>query len=307
MYICKYCGQAFETRQKHNGHIARCLKVPDNITEFTCKFCNKVVIGKNSWVRHENHCKHNPNHVVHKTPFQNQDALRNEFVCQYCGKNCKNTNSLVNHERLCPKNVNRKIYNGINSYHEKLKTGEVTVWNKGLTKETDARVAAHSLKMHELYSSGEIKAGFEGRKHTQETKDKISAAHLKLDHDQFNKNSHGKRGWLDNMFFMSTWELAYYLFMRDKGHNIVRCPQKFDYVDSDNKPHTYTPDFLVDDKAIVEIKGYETDHDRFKYTLVPDLVVIGEKDIDPYLQYVYKTYETRQLETLYDKVPDVIS
>lgn len=305
MYKCKYCGAEFENRFKCSGHASRCSSNPTMSSTHECEYCGKTIIGKHSFTQHVNHCEFNPNKLKHKSPSRLQ-VESHSLTCCYCGKECRNDNVLRNHERLCKSNPNRVLPSEVNGHKGGWPKGK-PAWNKGLTKETDARVAAHSTMMQELYSSGKLKGNFTGRKHTQETKDKISAAHLKLDHDQFNKNSHGKRGWLDNMFFMSTWELAYYLFMKDKGHTIVRCPQKFEYVDSDNKPHTYTPDFLVDDTIIVEIKGYETDHDRFKYTLVPDLVVIGEKDIDPYLQYVYKTYETRDLETLYDKVPDVIS
>lgn len=299
MYTCKYCGQEFDNRFKCSGHASRCLNNPTMTSVHTCDFCGQSIIGKHSFTQHVNHCNSNPDKLIYKSPVR-EGFDDSQSECKFCGKLCKNDNSLRNHERLCKMNPERQF---ISKEHVGGWPKGKPAWNKGLTKETDERVANQSRIIAAKYASGELTGSFTGRKHTQETKDKISAAHLKLDHDQFNKNSHGKRGWLDDMFFMSTWELAYYLFMRDSGHTIIRCPQKFDYLDEENKPHTYTPDFLVDSIYIVEIKGYETDHDRFKYTLVPDLIVIGEQEINPYLQYVYKTYQTRDPETLYDITP----
>lgn len=57
------------------------------------------------------------------------------LVCQFCAKECKSSNSHRNHERLCPKNSNR-VY--------KSATVGATPWNKGLSKETDNRVALNA-------------------------------------------------------------------------------------------------------------------------------------------------------------------
>ena len=58
------------------------------------------------------------------------------FTCKYCSKVCKNANSHRNHERQCPKNLNRVYKNGM--------TGK-TAWNKGLTIDTDERVAKNAV------------------------------------------------------------------------------------------------------------------------------------------------------------------
>lgn len=55
--------------------------------------------------------------------------------CSYCEKVCISANSLRNHERTCPENPLRVYKNGM--------TGK-TPWNKGLSKETDNRVANHA-------------------------------------------------------------------------------------------------------------------------------------------------------------------
>lgn len=65
------------------------------------------------------------------------------LTCQFCNKECKNKNSHSNHERLCPKNENRNYISYTSG-----KSGHVA-WNKGLTKETDLRVAnnANAIKV----------------------------------------------------------------------------------------------------------------------------------------------------------------
>lgn len=72
---------------------------------------------------------------------------------------------------------------------------------------------------------------------------------------------------------MSTYELAYYIFMRDNGHIINRCTQRFKYFYKD-KYHYYTPDFVVDNADIVEVKGLEREVDKVKYLVVPNLIVV---------------------------------
>lgn len=47
-------------------------------------------------------------------------------------------------------------------------------WNKGLTKETDPRVKAWAERMNESYKSGRLHGTWKGRKHSEETKKKIS-------------------------------------------------------------------------------------------------------------------------------------
>lgn len=72
-----------------------------------------------------------------------------EYICKFCGKPCKNLKSLRAHERLCKENPNRQ-----ESSFVKYNAERETVWNKGLTKETDARVKQMAETM-----SREIQAG----------------------------------------------------------------------------------------------------------------------------------------------------
>lgn len=75
------------------------------------------------------------------------------LVCKYCGKECKNANSLRNHERLCRYNPNKQISNLI-EHNKRVKEGTRSIWNKGLTKETDERVRNNAERVHESYLTG---------------------------------------------------------------------------------------------------------------------------------------------------------
>lgn len=208
------------------------------------------------------------------------------YSCQYCDKQCKNANSLRNHERFCK----------LNPYKEECHLKNQG-WAKGLNKNSDARIKNNSLSKIEHFKT---RGGtFKGRHHSEETKRKLSEAQLKIDHDAHDRNSHGKRGYIDGIFFMSTWELAYYIYMRDHGHKISRCNLKFDY-EYEGKKHKYTPDFLLDEYAIIEVKGRETALDQYKYALVDNIQVIYMKDILPMISWVKANYSVDDLSSLYN-------
>lgn len=294
MYKCKYCEKEFKSLGGCRGHE---YGVHENIHTHNviCRFCKKE-FKQMGLYSHEPNCPENPSSKaflkLQTTSLKNEPQDGN---CQYCNKYCRNQNSLRNHERLCKENPNGQQSGFVNYNKNYIKI--YGAWNRGLTKTTDERVAAYSNKLIEYFKTHE--GTFKGKKHTELAKQKIALAQLLVDHDARNKYSHGKRGYLDGMFFMSTWELAYYIYNRDKGHKIIRCPLKFDY-EYEGKLHKYTPDFLVDDSVLVEVKGWETELDRLKYTLVDKLLIVYYEDIKVCIDYVKTTYKIVNIEDMYD-------
>lgn len=65
--------------------------------------------------------------------------------------------------------------------------------------------------------------------------------------------------------FDSSWELALWIYAKDHGESITRCPTKFEY-SFEGKKHWYVPDFLYNNK-LVEIKGdnWVNKHDEFTH------------------------------------------
>ena len=86
--------------------------------------------------------------------------------CKFCGKACKNNNSKIQHELRCNMNPN-KLNIDYSKYSHK-------AWNKGLTKETDLRIAKQSKNSKKYYTKHA--GSFLGKHHSEETKEKISVA-----------------------------------------------------------------------------------------------------------------------------------
>lgn len=58
----------------------------------------------------------------------------------------------------------------------------------------------------------------------------------------------------DGITFDSSWELAFYVYHKDAGHNIKREPFSIVYYESNGKKHLYYPDFEMN-SILYEIKG----------------------------------------------------
>lgn len=95
-----------------------------------------------------------------------------KYNCKYCGKECKNKNSLIQHEIRCKENPNRLVSPFVK--YNKLNKENGTIWNKGLTKETDDRVKKQSQTLKQRYINGDFIAPFKGKKHTMESREKTS-------------------------------------------------------------------------------------------------------------------------------------
>lgn len=107
----------------------------------------------------------------------------------------------------------------------------------------------------------------------------------------------GKSGWYKGIYCSSTWELAFVIYHLDNGLRIERCNEKRKYIYEDIE-HTYYPDFVTDE-GIIEIKGYNTKQWQAKHKYNPDIKVLFERDIKPYINYVHQKY-TCNLTELYD-------
>ena len=224
----------------------------------------------------------------------NFNIIRDDLFCRFCNKQCKNLNSLKNHEVRCKQNENRlTISNHLTKWCKKNNYS----WNRGLTKETDERVKRNAENISESLK-GE-KNPFYGKHHSKKTKRLLSKKMKEYSHLNAKRNSWAKMGWYDNIWMMSTYELAYYIYIRDLGENIIRCTDRFMYKYL-NEFHYYTPDFIVNNNYI-EIKGYETEKDFAKYEAVNNLIVLRYDEIKPMIEYVKQKYKVSNLDELYVK------
>lgn len=222
--------------------------------------------------------------------------MENEFVCQYCGRICKNRSGKSYHENRCQKNPNKILVEQKQRFGEKAPFYGKTPWNKGLTKETDSRIKGASIKKSNYHKNHG--GTFTGKKHTKETKKKISDSMTEFNHSDQNRNLHSKGGWYNDIYFMSTWELAYYIYQKDHNVNIKRCEDRFKYFYNE-KYHYYTPDFIIDENQYVEIKGREKEVDNVKYFSTPNLIIVRYDSIKCMIEYVKGKYGVENIQELF--------
>jgi hypothetical protein len=187
------------------------------------------------------------------------------FICKFCQKECKNENSLRNHERCCPDNPNRVYKNGMtgkqgsNQYILAKQQGMKlpTAWNKGLP------------------------GTFTGKKHTAESKQKISEK-LSIN----NKGGRSKWYMVAGQNVQGTWEQNIATKFEQLGIRWVKLKTNKDTLkyEMNGKIRAYTPDFYLPDyNMYVEVKGFWWGDDREKMQIVLDTypdknIAIVEKD-----------------------------
>jgi hypothetical protein len=88
-----------------------------------------------------------------------------------------------------------------------------------------------------------------------------SAAHIKID---------------------GTWELKTSIYLDSLKLNWKRNKIRFPYINKESKISTYCPDFYIEEwDSYLEIKGYETDLDRLKWSQFKDkLIIWREPDLE---------------------------
>jgi hypothetical protein len=83
----------------------------------------------------------------------------------------------------------------------------------------------------------------------------------------------------DGLKFHGNWELDFYKWTKAQGLIVERKTPGFKYIW--NGERTYFPDFYIPSKDLyIEIKGYETERDRAKWSQFPkQLCVLKEREI----------------------------
>lgn len=122
----------------------------------------------------------------------------------------------------------------------------------------------------------------------------------------------------DNERFDSSWELAFYIYHKDKGHSIIRTSKTFAYA-YNKKIHCYTPDFKIGNRYYEikgeqflvrykngNIKGMKCPFDKslnnlynakYKCMIKHNVIIIDYNRIQKYLKYVVKEYGLNYLST----------
>lgn len=132
----------------------------------TCEKC-KTEISLSNYNKHIRACYNKEEPIYQLSNLEvSRDGL---YVCPFCSKEYSKkgigTHIWRNHTEIGTKHQ----YNIDRTYELGRKS-----WNKGLTMENDERVAKGAKKLKDKYDSGELVGSWTGRKHSLETKEKIS-------------------------------------------------------------------------------------------------------------------------------------
>lgn len=191
--------------------------------------------------------------------------------CLFCKREITNKGSLAAHEKCCEKNPNRIKYT--RSPNAGRKKGSVA-WNKGKTGQDTS-----SWKKH--------KSGYVGKKHSEETKKKMSEIKKNLYLSGWepvcgrSKKYEYESQIAGSIKVDGTWELAVAEFLDSLKIFWNRNKKRFPYIKPDGNQSTYQPDFIIDNFIYLEVKGYETDLDKCKWSQFTEpLIVFRKKEID---------------------------
>lgn len=188
------------------------------------------------------------------------------FICQFCGRETTNAGANKKHEIGCSNNPDAKKCGGNKKGYKP--------WNTG-------------KKLHYDVGTKGKPGSFKGRKHTEQTKTKMSDS----------KKALYASGWecvagrcpkydyespiAGKIKVDGSWELKFCKFADKLKLEWTRNKKRFPYIKPDGTESTYQPDFYVRElNSYIEVKGYETDLDRAKWDQFPEkLIILRRKEI----------------------------
>lgn len=215
------------------------------------------------------------------------------YKCKYCGKECKNKNSLAQHEIRCKQNPNKiEIKSNFIQYQKDLKTGVKTkIYNNQYTK---AKILGLPKPEMSEKTREKISKVWKGRKHSEESKQKISVSMKKVvkerpeSYSASNVNGRVKKVEYNGNIFDSSWEVVVAKFLDDNNILWERPQNGFEYI-WENDTHLYYPDFYIPSMDLyIEVKGYKRDRDEYKWKSLNNLVVIKQKEINAINKGIYE-------------------
>jgi hypothetical protein len=225
---CKCCDQEFEVIGGPKRYCHNCIKV-----NLICSECGNEFQISRALYQHKLNKQQN----------------------WFCSRECVQKNQKVSF--LGEKN---HFFKGKHSDITKSKLKEVRERNKDIYKSKTFRKTISDVTVGE-------KNPFYGKHHTQETKEKLRKANLGK-HEGINNHMYGKpsptgsgngwSGWYKNWFFRSIKELSFMITVIERfKFNWISGESKtykIEYKDCNGNKRNYFPDFILNNKYMIEIK-----------------------------------------------------
>ena len=122
-----------------------------------------------------------------------------------------------------------------------------------------------------------------------ERKQKISKSMKGNKNWMYNKrHGNSKQGWYNNIYFDSSWELAFYLYYKEHNMYIERNTTVYDYI-FNNEVHKYIPDFITTE-GIIEVKGRKDKKAIAKEEQYPEIIIYDHIKMKNILDYIIQKY-----------------
>lgn len=193
------------------------------------------------------------------------------LICHYCNRGCKNNNSKAQHELYCKLNPNKKLK--VPSYGMLGKIGSNQFLNAkklGLEKPIVSVTTKEKLRNAAKSKIWDDRARL---KHSIAMKNAVEK-----NPESYTSSNRGRTKEIiyDGMKFQGNWELDFYKWCQSKNILCIRNIQGFEYIW--NGKRTYYPDFYIPSLDLyVEVKGYETERDKSKWSCFPNKLYVIKK------------------------------
>ena len=272
-----------------------------------CKICNKEVFSYKGLATHLR-CSHK---LDTKTYYDTYLLKDNEDKCIECGNSCNFISLKLGYHTYCSVSCQSKASNrnrecifateeGKNKIRETLlkrygvdhssripgiskKRSETHIKNTGYDLWHDPNIIKNKkYNLENYWKNYEEKTGY---KHPNYNPEVISKMNRKYRYN--------------NLYFDSSWEIAYYIYLKDHNidfdfHNNI----SFEYI-FENKKYRYFPDFLINEQY-VEIKGKHLlewmkipntkDYAKYECMIKNNVKIISDEEIKPILDYINEKY-----------------
>ena len=158
-------------------------------------------------------------------------------------------------------------------------------WNKGLTKENSSKIRECSKLIKQAFE--ENGHTWSGKKHSQESKEKMSKTRTQMYIDGWEASSCGRSkrykyasSIAGEITIDGKWELEVAKYLDKLKVNWKRNTKRFPYINLKGKVSTYCPDFYIHNwNCYLEVKGYKTDLDQCKWSQFPYKLKIWTDDV----------------------------
>lgn len=180
--------------------------------------------------------------------------------------------------------------------------GGHTLGSRAKISKNHADVSGENNPMHGVHRYGESAPTWH-YEWPQQSRDKLSLE--RINHPVVNW---GIKYYYNNIYFDSSWELYYYIFLTDNSIDFKYHDTNyyFEYTDMDSIKHKYFPDFIVGDK-IIEIKSDyllnnmlisgTNENCKYKCMLRNNVIIYTKDDLLEVFNYINNKYGKNYIKT----------